>query len=520
MLEPPEGYFDFVDRVNNVRTLPVDILPPNDVAAEQAVVGFILTAESTERVRGVCQPWHFYNDACKVTYQASLDVEAMGDVPDIVAVRGMLSEQGKLQRVGGPDFLGEMLNEIPSISNVEQYARRIADKASIRAAINVAKRIVAEGYSAQDPSAFLASCKKLLDEVAIQRPEPIETISTLQVFEAQPPIPWICRELYLAPGRPSLIAGYGYSAKSVSTQALLLAIASGTKVWGKYAVQRMGHVLHLDHEQGKRATILRYQRLAKAMKIGPDELGDRLHVAALPRSFRLSNPDAEDVLRRAVDGFVFCGIDSLRATTPGIDENDSQIRDHLDKLLRVSEKTGCAFVVIHHAGKNGKEKDARERGRGSSAIFDACGLVLQLDGKVQDDGSTIVKVAMTKAPAEASGSALRPFVLKVDDVMDDAGMDARWGLSCEADENADEFVEGSADRFVQAKRVALECIRSTPGVRGADAVRARTGGRAMDVRQAVKELLDEGRVENFGTRARPKLRVFFVPDELDERDEF
>jgi hypothetical protein len=165
------------------------------------------------------------------------------------------------------------------------------------------------------------------------------------------------------------------------------------------------------------------------MGVTEEMIGDRLTLASLPRSFRLSNPDAEDILLRATEGHATCLIDSLKASTPGLDENDSAIRESLDVCLRVSEKTGVAFVVIHHAGKGGKDKDARERGRGSSAIFDACGLVLQLDGGVQPDGATLVKVEMSKAPADASGAALRPFFLRVDDVVSETGQE-RWGLSC------------------------------------------------------------------------------------------
>jgi hypothetical protein len=211
-----------------------------------------------------------------------------------------------------------------------------------------------------------------------------------------------------------------------------------------------------------------------------------------------------------------CIIDSLRASTPGIDENDSQIRECLDVLLRVSERTGCAFIVIHHAGKGGKDKDARERNRGSSAIFDACGLVLQLSGAVQDDGSTLVTVEMVKAPAEASGSALPPFTLRVQDVMDEEATQERWGLACTVVEESAIKKESGEARFEKIKNMVLSTIRRHPMINGIDAVRARCGARATDVRQAVRELLDEGRVVNTGSTVRPKLCANSSHVEADE----
>ena len=68
-------------------------------------------------------------------------------------------------------------------------------------------------------------------------------------------------------------------------------------------------------------------------------------------------------------------IDSLRALLPpGVDENSSQVRYHLDMLARISEKEGCAIVVLHHARKspqNGGSERLREAVRGSGALFDA-----------------------------------------------------------------------------------------------------------------------------------------------------
>lgn len=66
-------------------------------------------------------------------------------------------------------------------------------------------------------------------------------------------------------------------------------------------------------------------------------------------------------------------VDSLRAATAGVDENDSAIREGLDMLGKASESTGCRSLVIHHARKPSvDDSGGRCSIRGSSAIFDAC----------------------------------------------------------------------------------------------------------------------------------------------------
>jgi hypothetical protein len=62
----------------------------------------------------------------------------------------------------------------------------------------------------------------------------------------------------------NLIAGYGFTGKTIAAQALALAIASGGRVWDMFAA-RSGRVLHLDYEQGQRLTNERYQRLARGV---------------------------------------------------------------------------------------------------------------------------------------------------------------------------------------------------------------------------------------------------------------
>jgi hypothetical protein len=86
----------------------------------------------------------------------------------------------------------------------------------------------------------------------------------------------------------------------------------------------------------------------------------------------------EEALISKCTGADLCIIDSLRAACPSLDENDSRIRVPLDMLLRVSEKTGCTFLVIHHARKDNKTNGAggNQNMRGNSAINDAARTVI------------------------------------------------------------------------------------------------------------------------------------------------
>jgi hypothetical protein len=213
-------------------------------------------------------------------------------------------------------------------------------------------------------------------------PDEWNTLSARELAEPLPPVPWVCEGLGLAPGAVSLFAGYGYSRKTMALQSLGLSVALGRPVWGLWGA-RQGSFVHLDYEQGRRLTQERYQRLARG--IGA-EIGDldssAMRVCVLPRSY-LDEPEIGDRLVKLLDGSTFVLVDSLRAAFPHADENSSDIRGHLDVLSRVSERTGAAIAVIHHARKPSQQASgtATHVIRGSSALFDACQSVYVFEGE-------------------------------------------------------------------------------------------------------------------------------------------
>lgn len=333
-------------------------------------------------------------------------------------------------------------------------------------------------------------------------------LATADIFAALPPRKWTVPGLAIGPGRPTLLAAYGFSGKSLAAQQAALAVAAGRRVWEHFASGRGVRVGHLDHEQGEYATRLRYQRLARGHGIAQAELEDRLQVAIFP-SVYLNDDDAVDAYARACEGIELVVLDALRGATPGEDENDSKIARCLHNLSRVSENTGTAFLVLHHAGKPKEgHADARTIPRGSSAIFDACGCVLVLSG---DKGAPKL-VRQEKTPAESAGGAAEDFYLAVEDVADDADPRAGVKVFYRTKEEVDPPRDGEAEFETVVRRV-LECVQQNPGIAGREAIREILRLNAAKVRAAVDTLLQRGSVENRARKgcslyaiARPEVR--------------
>lgn len=339
-------------------------------------------------------------------------------------------------------------------------------------------------------------------------PNPLERWNLLGVGElsqALPPVPWVCEPLGLAPGAVSLVAGYGYSRKTMAMQSLGLSVAAGRPVWGLWSA-RPGPFVHLDYEQGRRLTQERYQRLARGMGFELSSLAKgALRVACMPRAY-LETQEAIEELVTIVGNAVLVLVDSLRAAFPHADENSSEARTYLDALSRVSERTGAAFVVIHHARKPNAQNGGGTTHaiRGSSSLFDACQSVYVFEG----EKNTPTRVHHQKD--RIRGATLEEFGLTSEDVAGPSG--PRHGLvvrhleaeqmaqadSVRASARAEEAIERTAERIIR-------CLVDVGGTHhgAVTTLKHIVGGKTDVFKAAWSKLVSTGVVVARGNRREP-----------------
>ncbi len=127
--------------------------PPQDVAAEQSVLGGILLskdaiADVLERVR----PGDFYRPAHQNVYDAVLDLYGRGEPADAVTVAAELDRRGLLRRVGGAPYLHTLISTVPTAANAGYYAGIVAEKALLRRLVEAGTRVVQYGYAGAEGS--------------------------------------------------------------------------------------------------------------------------------------------------------------------------------------------------------------------------------------------------------------------------------------------------------------------------------------------------------------------------------
>ena len=125
-----------------------DRLPPQDVAAEQSVLGGMLLskdaiADVVETLRGV----DFYRPAHEVIFDAVLDLYGRGEPADAVTVADELTKRGSLPRVGGTAYLHQLISSVPTAANAGYYAQIVAERAVLRRLVEAGTKIVQLGYA-------------------------------------------------------------------------------------------------------------------------------------------------------------------------------------------------------------------------------------------------------------------------------------------------------------------------------------------------------------------------------------
>lgn len=129
---------------------PVDRTPPQDMAAEQSVLGAMLIskdaiADVTEVLRGV----DFYRPAHETIYDVVVDLYGRNEPVDMVTVAAELQRRGDLQKIGGAPYLHTLAANVPIASNAAFYAEIVKEKATLRRLVEAGTKIVQIGYAGE-----------------------------------------------------------------------------------------------------------------------------------------------------------------------------------------------------------------------------------------------------------------------------------------------------------------------------------------------------------------------------------
>ena len=151
--------------------MSIDKLAPQAVEAEQSVLGSILIdPEAILKVAEFLRPVDFYRAQHADIYEAMVGLHGQREPIDLVTLGDELARRERLEAVGGPAYLANLMNAVPTAVHVEHYGRIVERKAVLRNLIAAAGKIAAVGYEeANDAEIAIDRAEGILFEISQRR---------------------------------------------------------------------------------------------------------------------------------------------------------------------------------------------------------------------------------------------------------------------------------------------------------------------------------------------------------------
>lgn len=120
---------------------------PQNIEAEASLLGAILIdKDAIVKIADGISPEDFFDPRHKHIYEAVTRLYERREPIDVLTLADQLKNTGVLDVIGGPSYLTELTNFVPTAAHVEQYAEIVAQKALRRRLIDASKDMVDLGY--------------------------------------------------------------------------------------------------------------------------------------------------------------------------------------------------------------------------------------------------------------------------------------------------------------------------------------------------------------------------------------
>lgn len=144
---------------------------PHNNEAEQSVLGaIILDPQLINSTQEVLLPESFYRGAHQHIFRAMMNLNEDGDEIDVVTLMDQLTKEGTLSEAGGPQYLAELSNNVPTTRNIQYYTNIVSNHALKRRLIQTADSIANDGYDNElELDAILSDAERRILELSSNR---------------------------------------------------------------------------------------------------------------------------------------------------------------------------------------------------------------------------------------------------------------------------------------------------------------------------------------------------------------
>ena len=133
-----------------------DRRPPYSEDAEQAVLSaMLIDQDAVLRAVEFVDDTMFYAERHRRLFRAMVIITERGGVVDPLTLSEELSRRGELDASGGKDYIGFLVDVVPTAANIEYHAQIVREKAILRRLIEVSTTIVAEAFEGKSTATTL-----------------------------------------------------------------------------------------------------------------------------------------------------------------------------------------------------------------------------------------------------------------------------------------------------------------------------------------------------------------------------
>jgi replicative DNA helicase len=129
-------------------TPTLDKLPPQNIEAEEAILGgILLDPNALERVLEILKPEAFYVSAHRLIYSAAVALYREGKPTDLMQVTNWLKDRDNLCSIGGHSRLAQLVDRTLTAANIDQFAMLLMEKWQRRELMRLASELIERAHN-------------------------------------------------------------------------------------------------------------------------------------------------------------------------------------------------------------------------------------------------------------------------------------------------------------------------------------------------------------------------------------
>ncbi|MCE5315461.1 MAG: replicative DNA helicase [Armatimonadota bacterium] len=149
----------------------IDKIPPQNLEAEQSTLGSMMIERTAlEKALEILKAEDFYRPAHQEVFDALISLMERDEPADLITLQEELRKRGKLDDVGGTEYLMALVDSVPTAANIEYYSHIVEKKSILRKLISAGTQIIGMAQNEnEDVDSIADQAERLIFQVAQRR---------------------------------------------------------------------------------------------------------------------------------------------------------------------------------------------------------------------------------------------------------------------------------------------------------------------------------------------------------------